>query len=143
MDREEAQEPLDPLETPPGHKSGFVGIVGRPNVGKSTILNHYLGEKIAIVTPKPQTTRQRILGVLNRPDAQVAFLDSPGLHEPEHTLGRHMMEAAKAVLDEADVLVVVVDGTAGLTAADQKVFDRIRQALRQGRPGKTALLAIN
>lgn len=145
MDREEAHEGLIPQDdTPPGHRSGFVGIVGRPNVGKSTILNHYLGEKIAIVSPRPQTTRQRILGVLDRPDAQVAFLDSPGLHEPEHALGRHMMEAAKAVLDEADVLVVVIDGTAGVTAADERVFERVREALRGGtRSGRTAFLAIN
>jgi GTP-binding protein Era len=143
MDREETPGPLDPSATPPGHRSGFVGIVGRPNVGKSTILNHFLGEKIAIVSPRPQTTRQRILGVLDRAEAQVAFLDSPGLHEPEHALGRHMMEAAKAVLDEADVIVVVVDGTAGITAADEQVFDRIRRALRDGRTKRAALLAIN
>ena len=68
------------------HRSGFVGIVGRPNVGKSTLLNYYLREKVAIVSPIPQTTRHRILGVLTREDAQVMFLDSPGLHRPEHAL---------------------------------------------------------
>ena len=119
------------------HRSGFVGIVGRPNVGKSTILNYYLGEKLAIVSPKPQTTRHRILGVLTRDDAQVAFLDSPGLHQPEHALGRSMQELAKAVVDEADLLLTVIDGRAGLTEADERVFARIRQAKRP------AVLAVN
>jgi len=131
------------------YRSGFVGLVGRPNVGKSTMLNYYLGEKVAIVSPHPQTTRHRILGVLTRPDAQAVFLDSPGLHEPEHALGRHMLEIAKAVVDEADVLVVVIDGRTGMTEADERVFARLRQGLRQsgaGSPGgrqQTALLAIN
>lgn len=133
------------------YRSGFVGLVGRPNVGKSTMLNYYLGEKIAIVSPSPQTTRHRILGVVTRGDAQVIFLDSPGLHEPEHALGRHMLEVAKAVLDEADVLVTVIDGRTRITEADERVFARVRQALRQGAAGdaggrrtaRTALLAIN
>ena len=128
------------------HRSGFVGIVGRPNVGKSTLLNYYLHEKVAIVSPRPQTTRHRILGVLTRDDAQVAFLDSPGLHEPEHTLGRYMMEVAKAVIDEADVLIAMIDGRAGLKKEDEQVFARLRQALRSpghGGAARTALLAIN
>ena len=120
-----------------GHRSGFVGVVGRPNVGKSTLVNYYLGEKVAIVSPRPQTTRQRILGVLTRGDAQVAFLDTPGFHKPEHTLGRYMLEAAKAVLEEADVLLVVIDGRQGMTAEDEDLFAR---AKRTGRP---AVLAIN
>ena len=128
------------------HRSGFVGIIGRPNVGKSTLLNAYLGEKIAIVSPQPQTTRHRILGVLTRPDVQIMFLDTPGLHAPEHALGRHMLEVAKAVLDEVDVLVVLIDGRHGITAEDEQVFGRVRQALR--RPGSDspkpiALLGIN
>jgi GTP-binding protein Era len=118
-------------------RSGFVGIVGRPNVGKSTILNYYLGEKIAIVSPRPQTTRQRILGVLTRDDAQVLFLDTPGWQPPQHALGRSMLEAVKGVMDEADVLMVVIDGTRGLVAEDERVFD---QARRLQRP---CVLAIN
>ena len=130
----------------PGYRSGFVGIIGRPNVGKSTLLNAYVKEKIAIVTPKPQTTRSRILGALTRDDAQIVFLDTPGLHKPEHALGRHMMEAAKAVVDEADVLVVMIDGRVGVTDEDERVFSRVRTALRDpapGRPERAALLAIN
>ena len=132
------------MSTP--HRSGFVGIVGRPNVGKSTILNAYLGEKLAIVTPRPQTTRHRILGVLTRPDAQIMFLDSPGLHEAQHVLGRYMLEVAKAVLEEADVLVVVIDATRGITKDDERVFAQLKRVLRdnQRSPGpRTALLAIN
>ncbi|MBI4597959.1 MAG: GTPase Era [Candidatus Omnitrophica bacterium] len=128
------------------YRSGFVGIVGRPNVGKSTILNYYLGEKIAIVSSKPQTTRQRILGVLTRPEAQVLFLDSPGLHKPEHVLGRYMVEVAKSVLEEADVIVAVIDGRVSLRPEDERVFDQTRQALEQrasSRQHRSALLAIN
>ena len=129
----------------PGYRSGFVGIVGRPNVGKSTLLNFYLREKVAIVSPRPQTTRHRILGVLTRQDAQVIFLDSPGLHEPEHALGRYMLEVAKAVIEEADVLVAIIDARTGMTTEDERVFARVKQALRgsAGRAGRAALLAIN
>ena len=146
MDHQEATARMLAHSTQGTFHSGFVGIVGRPNVGKSTILNYYLGEKISIVSPRPQTTRHRILGVLTRPDAQVAFLDTPGLHEPEHVLGRSMLEVVKGVIEEADVLVVVIDGRVGITKEDEQVFARTRQALRQ--PGHTsttrhALLAIN
>ena len=127
-------------------RSGFIGIVGRPNVGKSTILNYYLGEKVAIVSPRPQTTRHRILGVLTREDAQLMFLDTPGLHDPQHALGRHMLEVAKAVMDEADVLVVVLDGRRGITVEDERVFSMARRSLRAAGPehrSRTALLVIN
>ena len=130
----------------PGYRSGFVGIIGRPNVGKSTILNAFLGEKVAITTPRPQTTRHRILGVLTRDDAQVMFLDSPGVHEPRHALGRYMLEVAKAVIDEADVLVTVIEAGSSLHGEDERVFAWVRQALRAPGPGRTqrgSLLAIN
>src|SRR3989338_10129581 len=106
------------------YRSGFVGIVGRPNVGKSTILNYYLGEKIAIVSPQPQTTRCRILGVFTQDDAQVMFIDTPGFHKPRHKLGRYMVEVAKAAMDEADVLVAVIDARAGITLDDERILDR-------------------
>ena len=121
----------------PSHRSGFVGIVGRPNVGKSTLLNYYLREKVAIVSPTPQTTRHRILGVLTREDAQVMFLDTPGLHRPAHALGRYMVEVAKAVLEEVDVLIVMIDARRGVTPEDERVFARFRQAKHP------AVLAIN
>lgn len=142
---------MDQSQAPPSlmaqpYRSGFVGLIGRPNVGKSTMLNAYLGEKVAITSPHPQTTRRRILGVLTRDDAQLIFLDTPGLHEPQHALGRYMLEVAKAALDEADVLVVVIDGRVGMTKTDEQVFHRVREALKHPRAGqgaRTALLAIN
>ncbi len=124
-------------ETQGAFRSGFVGIVGRPNVGKSTMLNYYLGQKVAIVTPRPQTTRHRILGVLTRDAAQVMFLDTPGFHRPQHALGRSMLEVAKAVMDEADVIVVVVDGRHGITEDDRRLFARLKQA------GRPCIMAIN
>jgi GTP-binding protein Era len=123
--------------TPPGYRSGFVGIVGRPNVGKSTMLNTWLGRKVAITSPKPQTTRGRILGVLTTPEAQVIFLDSPGWHQPKDPLGRYMLAAAKQVAEEADVLVVVIDATSKIREEDEWVFEHAK-----GSRGKR-LLAIN
>ncbi|MBI4341396.1 MAG: GTPase Era [Candidatus Omnitrophica bacterium] len=128
---------------PAGFRCGYVSLIGRPNVGKSTILNALLGEKVAIISPKPQTTRQRILGVLTRPEAQVMFLDTPGLHKPEHTLGRYMVEVAKAAIEEADVLVVIIDGRAGITAEDERVFSSVKNALREDGRKRPVLLAIN
>jgi GTPase len=92
-------------------KFGTVAIIGRSNVGKSTLLNRLLGEKIAIVSNKPQTTRTRILGVAHVPDAQIAFLDTPGLHKPEHLLNRRMIRTAMETLEEADLLYMLMDGT--------------------------------
>src|SRR5512136_1261243 len=93
------------------HRSGFVAIIGKPNVGKSTLLNAYLGQKIAIVSDKPQTTRVRQLGILTRPDAQVVFIDTPGVHKPLHLLGEGMVQVATDCIADADVIVFLVDGT--------------------------------
>src|SRR5216117_1819001 len=100
------------------HRAGYAAIVGRPNVGKSTLLNALVGAKVAIVTPKPQTTRNRILGIRTLPEAQVVFLDTPGIHEARSLLNRRMVEVARQALGDADVVVLVVEATAGVTPAD-------------------------
>jgi len=112
---------LLPDDLPPDHRSGFVVVVGRPNVGKSTLMNRLLGQKVAIVSPKPQTTRNRLLGVLTRDDAQLVFLDTPGVHQPKHRLGEAMVEAAVAALPDADVVLWVVDGSVSPTDEDRQV----------------------
>lgn len=90
-------------------RSGYVSIIGRPNVGKSTLLNSILGEKIAIVTPKPQTTRNKIMGIKTLPDAQIIFIDTPGIHKPRHKLGETMVRTALKALNEVDVILFMVE----------------------------------
>jgi GTP-binding protein Era len=87
--------------------SGYVAVVGKPNVGKSTLMNRILGEKIAIISPKPQTTRLRQLGIYSAPDVQAIFVDTPGIHQPRHKLGKFMVEVARAALRDADVILFV------------------------------------
>lgn len=95
----------------PNFQSGYIAVMGRPNVGKSTLLNHLLGQKIAAVSPKPQTTRLQQLGILTTPQAQLIFMDTPGLHIPQHKLGHFMNQAAREALEDADLGLLVVDGT--------------------------------
>jgi len=104
-----------------GHRSGFAAVVGRPNVGKSTLVNRLVGEKVAIVSDKPQTTRHRIRGILTRPHAQVIFVDTPGLHRPRHRLGEVMVELARGSMREADVILFVVDATRPPGRGDQYI----------------------
>ena len=110
-------------------KFGAVAIVGRSNVGKSTLLNRLLGEKIAIVSDKPQTTRTRILGVAHAPGAQIAFLDTPGLHKPQHLLNRRMIRTTVETLDEADVLYVLMDASSLPGPGDHSAMKYVKEAL--------------
>lgn len=112
-------------------KSGYVAILGRPNVGKSTLLNNFLGTKVAIVTDKPQTTRHRIVGVKHMKDAQIVFLDTPGIHKEKFELNRYMNEIAFGVILDADVILFVIDARAGLTSADRKILEKIGQEKRK------------
>lgn len=107
-------------------KSGFITIVGRPNVGKSTFMNHVLGQKVAIMSDKPQTTRNKIQGVYTTETAQMIFIDTPGIHKPKHQLGEHMMRVAKRTLRETEVILFVVNATEKKGPGDEFVINMIR-----------------
>lgn len=111
--------------TPEGFRSGFVSLVGRPNVGKSTLLNQILGQKVTIVSDKPQTTRHRIQGVLTRPDAQAVFVDTPGIHKPRTPLGERLNTAAESTIPDVDVVVFVIDATQPFGRGDRWVASRV------------------
>jgi GTP-binding protein Era len=115
----------DGAETGDGFRSGFVSLVGRPNVGKSTLLNRILGHKVSIVSDKPQTTRHRIQGVLTRPDAQVVFVDTPGIHKPRTALGERLNTTAESTIGDVDVAVLVLDATQPLGRGDRWVASRV------------------
>jgi GTP-binding protein Era len=106
---------------PSGHRCGFVAIVGRPNVGKSTLLNRILGQKIAGVTPKPQTTRRRLLGIKTLPSCQILFLDTPGIYSARDLMGEHMVDNAKQALRDADAALWVVDARQPLGDDDRAI----------------------
>jgi len=122
------QEPLFDEKLPSDHRSGFVALVGKPNVGKSTLLNRWLGVKLAAVSPKPQTTRNRILGILTEEKAQIIFMDTPGIHLPHSKLGEYMVRAASDTLRDADVVLFMVDGQTPPTEADRQVAQTVAQA---------------
>jgi len=123
---------------PPGHRSGFVAVLGRPNVGKSTLVNQLLGQKVTIVSPRPQTTRTRIVGILTRPEAQVIFVDTPGLHRPRHALGEAMVATASSAIPDADVVLLVTDVSTMPTDEDRTVARLIRE-----RTGNPVIMALN
>jgi GTPase len=122
----------------PHHRAGFAAIVGRPNVGKSTLLNRLVGQKLAIVSPKPQTTRGRILGVITRPDAQIALLDTPGLHVAKGGLNARMVRLALQALADADLALFLIEaGPPAVDAATRRALDQLEAAKRP------TLLVIN
>ena len=128
-----------PEAAPPGpHRAGFAAIVGRPNVGKSTLLNRLLGQKVAIVSPKPQTTRSRIQGVITRPGAQVALLDTPGLHSARGGLNARMVQQALQTLSDADAALFLIEaGTPGIDTATRTALGQVKAAR------KPTLLVVN
>lgn len=108
-------------------KSGFISIIGRPNVGKSTFLNRVIGEKIAIMSDKAQTTRNTIQGVLTNEDAQIVFIDTPGIHKPKHKLGDFMVKIATNTLNEVDAILFMIDAVEGYGRGDQYIIDRLQE----------------
>jgi GTP-binding protein Era len=120
-----------------GHRAGFVAIIGRPNAGKSTLLNRVVGQKVAIVTSKPQTTRNRIQGIVTRAEGQIVFIDTPGLHDADSALGRQMMHEVAAALEGIDVLLVMVDASRAFPHADALLLEKAKRFR-----GKT-ILALN
>ena len=118
---------LDSLGTsPPGFRSGFVALIGRPNVGKSTLLNHLVGEKVAITSPVAQTTRNRLRGILTTPTAQLVFVDTPGIHKPHHLLGERLVQSARGAIGEVDVVVLLVDGSELAGRGDGFIVELLR-----------------
>jgi len=119
----------------PGFRAGFGAIVGRPNAGKSTLLNRLVGQKVAIVASKPQTTRNRIQGIVSNPRGQVVLIDTPGLHEPNSALGRQMMKEVAAALEGIDLLLLMVDASAPQTHTDALLLEKAKRFA-----GKTMLV---
>jgi GTP-binding protein Era len=116
-----------PLEPPKGFKSGFVAVVGLPNAGKSTLVNALVGRKVAIVSAKPQTTRNRIVGIVHRPEAQIVLVDTPGLHRTATALDRHMADEIEKGVEGVDVVAVIVDATREFGREDQFAIERARR----------------
>jgi GTPase len=137
MSQSSTKNKIEKPQEPSGFRAGFVAIVGRPNSGKSTLLNQVVGQKLAIVTSKPQTTRNRIQGIVTTPRWQIVFFDTPGLHESDSALGRQMNHEIAAALEGIDVLLLMVDASSDELSADHLLLEKAQKF-----PGKT-VLALN
>lgn len=131
------QEVLDP-----DHRSGFVAVIGRPNVGKSTLLNRILEQKIAITSPKPQTTRDQLLGIYSTDKGQIVFIDTPGIHKPQHKLGEYMMSVVDETVSDVDILLWLVDINSHPKRGDRYIAEML-QEIHQRNPIKKVLLGLN
>lgn len=118
-------------------KSGFVGLIGRPNVGKSTLINNIIGTKIAIISNKPQTTRNIIQGIYNDEDSQIVFVDTPGIHKPNHKLGQYLNKQAYYSIDDVDVIMMLTDVSEPLGAGDKYVIEKLKEV------NKPVILILN
>ncbi|MEG0577278.1 MAG: GTPase Era [Bacilli bacterium] len=118
-------------------RSGFVSLIGRPNVGKSTLVNSIVGKKVAITSDKPQTTRNVIQGIYNEPDTQIVFVDTPGIHKPNHKLGKYLNKQAYCSIDDVDIILFLVDATMALGAGDKFILERLKET------EKPVILIIN
>lgn len=125
---------------PPDHRSGVIAVVGRPNVGKSTLINRILGQKIAIVTNKPQTTRKQQLGIHTEDKGQILFVDTPGLHRPHHKLGEYMVNVAERAVNDADIILWVMDASAPPQEGDKHLAATLKRLTRSRTP---IVLALN
>ena len=119
------------------YKSGFVAVIGRPNVGKSTLINRIIGQKVAITSDKPQTTRSRIQCILTLEDAQIIFLDTPGIHKPKFKLGEYMLKAAEGTLQEVDAIFFVIDATEKFGGGEKYILERLKATT------KPVILVVN
>ncbi|WP_018661442.1 GTPase Era [Heyndrickxia acidiproducens] len=118
---------MNHLSKPSSYKSGFISIIGRPNVGKSTFLNHVVGQKIAIMSDKPQTTRNKVQGVYTADEAQMIFIDTPGIHKPKHKLGDFMMKVAENTLKEVDLILFMINAEEGFGRGDEFIIEKLKQ----------------
>jgi GTP-binding protein Era len=114
--------------TPPGFKSGFIAIIGRPNVGKSTLMNELIGQKVAITSPVAQTTRNRLRGILTTPEAQIIFVDTPGIHKPHHELGKVLVQNAVSTINNVDVVLFVVDASSSAGGGDRYIVELLKNS---------------
>lgn len=135
MTEQENMEDMTIESLPEDYKSGFVAVVGRPNMGKSTLINAFLEEKIAIVTPRPQTTRTRQLGILTTDTYQMVFVDTPGIMKPRHKLDEYMVETASESLEDADVVLWLVDASEELGTGDNAIAEQLKPLV-----GKTPII---